>query len=89
MGLYVHRNYSGLLGTGKLGGREFLYLIPTRYCVKVGSCVSLFNVSLIVWAESQDSVHKPHFLKRKESQSGSNRGPSAYQPSALPLGYTG
>ena len=23
MGLYVHRNHSGLLGTGKLGGREF------------------------------------------------------------------
>ena len=23
MGLYVHRNHEGLLGTGKLGGREF------------------------------------------------------------------
>ena len=45
--------------------------------------------SLIVWAKSQDSVHKPQFLKRKESRSGSNRGPSAYQPSALPLGHTG
>ena len=42
--------------------------------------MSHFNVSLIVWAESQDSVHKPQFLKRKESQSRSNRGPSAYQP---------
>ena len=29
------------------------------------------------------------FLKRKDSRSGSNRGPSAYQPSALPLGHTG
>ena len=29
------------------------------------------------------------FLKRKESQTVSNRGPSAYQPSALPLGQTG
>ena len=47
------------------------------------------NVSLIEWAKSQDSVHKPPFLKRKESRSGSNRGPSAYQPSALPLGHTG
>ena len=51
--------------------------------------MSHFDVSLIVWAESQDSVHKPQFLKRKESRSGSNRGPSAYQPSALPLGHTG
>ena len=48
-----------------------------------------FNVSLTVWAKSQDSVHKPQFLKRKESRSGSNRGPSAYQSSALPLGHTG
>ena len=33
MGLYVPINHSGLLGTGKLGGREFLYLTPTRYTV--------------------------------------------------------
>ncbi|WP_419650351.1 hypothetical protein, partial [Thiolapillus sp.] len=53
--------------------------------------MSHFNVSLIVWAKSQDSVHKPQFFeeKRKESRSGSNRGPSAYQPSALPLDHTG
>ena len=48
-----------------------------------------FNVSLIVLAKSQDSVHIPQFLKRKESRSGSNRGPSADQPSALPPGHTG
>ena len=58
-------------------------------CIKVGSCVSHFNVSLIVLAKSQDSVHKPQFSKRKESRSGSNRGPSVYQPSALPLGDAG
>ena len=51
--------------------------------------MSHFNVSLIVWAKSQDSVRKSQFLKRKESRSGSNRGSSAYQPSALPLGHTG
>ena len=28
--------------------------------------MSHLNVSLIVWAKSQDSVHKPQFLKRKE-----------------------
>ena len=33
MGLYVHRSHYGLLGTGKLGGQEFLYLTPTRYTV--------------------------------------------------------
>ena len=51
--------------------------------------MSHFNVSLIVRAKSQDSVHRPQFLKRKESGSGSNRGPSAYQPSSLPLDHTG
>ena len=48
-----------------------------------------FKVSLTTWAKSQESVHKPQFLKRKESRSGSNRGPSAYQPSASPQGHTG
>ena len=57
--------------------------------LKVGSCVSHFNVSLTVWAKSRDSVHKSQILKRKESRSGSNRCSSAYQPSALPLGHTG
>ena len=42
-----------------------------------------------MWAKSQDSVHKPQFFKRKESRSGSNHGPSAYQPGALPPGHTG
>ena len=42
-----------------------------------------------MWAKSHDSVHKPQFLERTESRSGSNRGPSAYQSSTLPLGHTG
>ena len=52
--------------------------------------MSHFNVSLMVWAKSQDSVHEPQFFeeKRKESRSGSKQGPSADQPSTLPLGHT-
>ena len=40
--------------------------------------------------KSQDSVHRPQFLKRKENHvdSKSNQGPSAYQPNAVPLGQT-
>ena len=30
-----------------------------------------------------------NILKKKESEAESNRGPSAYQPNALPLGPTG
>ena len=86
-----------LIRDGEVGGQEIYiwHLLatlsppPEWLCIKVGSCVSHFNVSWIVWAKSEDSVHKPQLLKRKESRSGSNRGPSAYQPSALPLGHTG
>ena len=61
---------------------------PKWLCIKVGSCVRYFNVSVIWLAKSQDSVHKPQFLKRKESLSGFHWDPSAYQHSALPLGHT-
>ena len=86
-----------LIRDGEVGGSGiFISNTYSLHChhqndsaFRLGSCVSHFNVSLIVWAKSQDSVRKPQFLKRKESRSGSNQGPSAYQPSALPLGRTG
>ena len=37
----------------------------------MGSCVS--HVSLIVWAKSKDSVHKPQFLKRRERRAKADR----------------
>ena len=54
--------------------------------------MSHFNVSLIVWAKSRDSVHKPQFLKRRERRAEADRTEAlliVYQPSALPLGHTG
>ena len=40
-------------------------------CIKIGSDESHFNVSLTVRdVKSQDSVHRPQPLKRKESRSG-------------------
>ena len=35
--------------------------------------MSHFNVSLIVWVKSQDSVHKPQCLKRRERRAEANR----------------
>ena len=35
--------------------------------------MSHFNVSLIVWAKSQDSAHKPPFLKRRERRAEADR----------------
>ena len=40
--------------------------------------------------KSQDSVHKPQpFSRERRTEADSSRGPSAYQPKALPLGQTG
>ena len=63
---------------------------PEWLCVKVGSCVSHFNVSSTVCGQGHKTVSINHnFFQRKESRCGSNRGPTAYQPSALPLDQTG
>ena len=48
-------------------------------CIKMGSDVSHFNVSVGSDGQSHKTV----------SEAVSNRGPSAYQPNALPLGQTG
>ena len=41
------------------------------------------------WTKSQDSVHKPQpFWRERRAEAVLNRGPSAYQPNALPLGQT-
>ena len=38
---------------------------------------------------AQDSVHRHNFWRERRAEADSNRGPSAYQPNALPLGQTG
>ena len=58
-------------------------------CIKMGHDESHFNVSLIV----RDKVTKecPHwdhnFSRERRAEVDSNRGPSASQPNALPLGH--
>ena len=61
-----------LIRDGEVGGlgnfisnTYSLHCYHQNDCIKVGSCMSHFNVSLIVWAKPQDSVHKPQFLKRR------------------------
>ena len=59
----------------------FLFLTPTS----IQLCVWVVLFSL-----AQDSVHRPQLLKtERRGEADSNRGPSAYQPNALPLGQTG
>ena len=61
-------------------------------CIKMGSDESHFNVSVGSDGQSQKTVSTNHniFEERGRAEAVSNRGPSAYQPNALPpLGPTG
>ena len=74
-------------------GRVYTYrctVTTNDFCIKMGSDESHFNVSLIV----RDKVTRPcpqnhNFWRERRAEAVSNRGPSAYQPTALPLGQTG
>ena len=53
----------------------------------MGSDESHFNVSLFVEGQSHKTVSTDHNLWReRRAEADSNRGPSVYQPNALPLG---
>ena len=67
-------------------------------CIKMGSDESHFNASVGSDGQSHKTVSSSHNLSEKKGETKryrteveprSNRGPSAYQPNALPLGQTG
>ena len=59
-------------------------------CINVGSDESHFNVSSLIVRDKHKTVSTNHNFKReRRAEADSNRGPSAYQPNALPLGQTG
>ena len=87
---------AGRGGWGGWGGdyiKIYCYIITTSMtpALKTGSDESHFKVLLTV----RDKVPRrcsqtTTFLKReRRAEAVSNRGPSAYQPNALPLGQTG
>ena len=57
----------------------------------MGSNESHFNVSVGSYGQSHKTVSTNHnlFWRERRAEAVSNRGPSAYQPSAIPLGQTG
>ncbi len=80
----------------ELGEREIIYLSlhchhQNDSCIKMGSDESHFNVSVGSDGQSHRTVSTNHnlFEEKGEPKRVSNRGPSAYQPNALPLGQTG
>ena len=82
-------------GVWRWGKREIIYLLQhchrqNDFCIKVGSDHSHFNVSLIVRDKVTRQASTDHkFLRERTTEADSNRGPSAYQPNALPQGQTG
>ena len=72
--LFLYRNHSGLLGTGKLGIRNFIFNTYSLHFHHQNdsalrwAAVSHFNVSLIVCAKSQDSVYKPQMLRDRRAE---------------------
>ena len=55
----------------------------------MGSDESHFSVSGGSEGQSHKTVHRPQpFWRERRAEAVSNRGPSAYQPNALPLDYT-
>ena len=93
----VHRNrktYWGRgYGGGGVGGSIYLSLQCQHrndFCIKVGSDESHFNVSLIVRDKvTRQCPQTTTFEDKRRAEADSNRGPSACQPNALPLGQTG
>ena len=57
----------------------------------MGSDETHFNVSVGSDGQSHKTVSTNHnlFWRERRAEAVSNRGPSAYQPNALPLGQTG
>ena len=82
-------------GGGGVGGREIIDLSlhchqQNDSCIQMGSHESHFNVSVGSDGQSHKTVSINHNLFReRRAEAVSNRGPSAYQPNALPLGQTG
>ena len=75
------------------GKREIIYLSlhchhHNHSCIKMGNNENHFNASLIV--RNETTTQCPQTITfSKSSEAESSRGPSAYQPNALPLGQTG
>ena len=57
--------------------------------IKMGSKGSHFNALLIVRDKVTRRCPQTTTFEEKRAETDSNRGPSAYQPNALPLGQTG
>ena len=80
----------------EVGGEGDYYLSlhchhQNDFCIQMGSDESHFNVSVGSDGQSHKTVSTNYnlFEEKGEPKRYRTRGPSAYQPNALPLGQTG
>ena len=87
----------GWLGRGYGGGGRrrlstYRYTVTTRMNPALRWAV-MRAILMFHWLwgiKSQDSIHKPQpFWRERRAKAESSWGPFAYQPNALPLGWTG
>ena len=81
----------GMWGGGRGRFYTYRYTVTTRMTsALMGSDESHFNVSVGSDGHSHKTGSTNHnFWRERRAEPVSNRGPSAYQPTALPLGQTG
>ena len=83
-----------LIRDGEKGG-EIIYLSlychhQNDSCIKMGSDKSHFNVSVGSDGQNHKTVSTNHnFGRERRAEADTNRGASANQPNALPLGQSG
>ena len=75
----------------EVGGEGEIILYLNDFCIKMGSDAFHFNISVGSDGKSHRTVSTNHnlFEEKRTAEAVSNRGPSAYQPNALPLSQTG
>ena len=101
--LSVHGHHKAYYGRGEVGWRWYVGGGGEGDYIPIAALTARMTPALrwaatravlmfrLLWrTKSQDSVHKPQpFWRERRAEAESSRGPSAYQPNALPLGQTG
>ena len=99
MVLNVHRNHKAYWGKGVWRWRRrsrlytYLYNVTSRMIPALRwaamRAILMFSVGSDEQSHRTVSTNHNLFWRERKAEAVSNRGPSAYQPNALPLGQTG
>ena len=83
------RGYGGGWGGGRLYTCRYTVTTRMTYALSWAAMRAVLMFHQLGGTKSQDNVHRPQLLKRKESRNGFEPTSLRLQPNALPLGQTG